>query len=62
MTWDNWGTYTGNYNETWQIDHIIPLYESNTYEEIIKLNHFTNLRPLCSRKNIERIHNKNPDL
>ena len=54
MNWENQGKYTGNYNETWQIDHIIPISSANSEEEIIKLNHYTNLRPLCSRKNIEK--------
>ena len=54
MNWDNQGKYTGNYNETWQIDHIIPISSAKNEEEIIKLNHYTNLQPLCSRKNIEK--------
>lgn len=54
MTWDNHGNYTGNYNETWQIDHIIPISKGETEEQILKLNHYTNLQPLCSRKNLEK--------
>jgi len=54
MSWDNQGNYTGNYNETWQLDHIIPISNATTEEEVIKLNHYTNLRPLCSRKNVEK--------
>ena len=54
MNWNNQGKYTGKYNETWQIDHIIPISSAKNEEDIIKLNHFTNLRPLCSRKNIEK--------
>lgn len=54
MSWENYGIYTGNYNETWQIDHIIPISSANNEEEIIKLNHYTNLRPLCSKKNLEK--------
>jgi hypothetical protein len=54
MNWNNHGVYTGNYNETWQIDHIKPLASANTEEDIIRLNHYTNLRPLCSRKNLEK--------
>jgi len=64
MNWDNQGQYTGNYNETWQIDHIIPINSVDKnlpYEErknlIIKLNHYTNLRPLCSKKNFEKSDN-----
>lgn len=51
MTWENHGQYTGNYNETWQFDHIIPIDSAKTEEEIINLNHYTNFQPLCSRKN-----------
>lgn len=54
MNENNQGKYTGNYNETWQLDHIRPISNATTPEEIIKLSHYTNLRPLCSRKNIEK--------
>ena len=54
MNWNNHGNYTGNYNETWQYDHIIPLSSGMSEEEIITLNHYTNFQPLCSRKNLEK--------
>ena len=54
MNWDNNGKYTGVYNETWQYDHIIPVSSGISEEEILKLNHYTNFKPLCSRKNIEK--------
>ena len=54
MTWDNHGCYTGEYNETWQYDHIIPISSALTEGEIIKLNHYTNFQPLCSRINLEK--------
>jgi len=54
MNWNNWGIYTGNYNENWQLDHISPSSIGTTEEEIIKLNHYTNFQPLCSRKNLEK--------
>lgn len=54
MTENNHGLYTGNYNETWQLDHIIPISSAITPEDIITLSHYTNLRPLCSKKNLEK--------
>ena len=35
----------------WDIDHIIPVSSAKREEEIIKLNHYTNLQPLCSKIN-----------
>ena len=52
MTWENRGKYKrGEFNIGWDIDHVIPLSTSNTIEDIIKLNHYTNLQPLCSHIN-----------
>lgn len=51
MTWDNHGKYNGELNYGWDIDHIIPTSSANTEEELIKLNHYTNLQPLCSYVN-----------
>jgi hypothetical protein len=48
MTWDNRGLYNGKPNYGWDIDHIIPVSSGLTEKEIIKLNHYTNLQPLCS--------------
>jgi hypothetical protein len=47
MTWDNYGLYNGELNYGWDIDHIIPLSSAKTEEELLKLNHYTNLQPLC---------------
>ena len=51
MNWDNHGLYNGELNYGWDIDHIIPISSAKTEEDIIKLNHYTNLRPLCSYYN-----------
>jgi hypothetical protein len=51
MNWGNKGLYNGEFNHGWDIDHIIPLSSAKTEEDIIKLNHYTNLRPLCSKIN-----------
>ena len=51
MNWDNYGNWNGvptEPNTAWDIDHIIPCSSAITEEDIIKLNHYTNLKPLCS--------------
>lgn len=44
MTIDNYGIY-------WEIDHIEPISNSITIEDIIRLNHYSNLRPLKKEDN-----------
>lgn len=51
MNWDNYGLYNGELDYGWDIDHIIPLITATTEEEIIKLNHYSNLQPLCGKVN-----------
>lgn len=51
MTWDNYGQYNGKPNYGWDLDHIIPLSSAVTEEDVIRLNHYTNLQPLCSKIN-----------
>lgn len=46
MTFDNHGK--------WHIDHIIPLASAKTEEEVIKLNHYTNLQPLWAKENLSK--------
>jgi len=48
MSWDNYGLYNGEPNYGWDIDHIKPLSSDKTEEGVIALNHYTNLKPLCS--------------
>lgn len=51
MTWENKGLYNGELNYGWDIDHIIPISKAKNGDELIKLNHYTNLQPLCSKVN-----------
>jgi hypothetical protein len=58
MNWDNHGLYNGSEGYGWDIDHIKPLSSAKSEEELIKLNHYSNLQPLCSYVNrvIKRNH------
>jgi len=51
MSWNNYGLYNGELNYGWDIDHIIPLKMAETEDDLYKLNHHTNLQPLCSKIN-----------
>jgi len=51
MTWENYGKYNGKPEYGWDIDHITPHSIAITEEDVIKLNHYTNLQPLCSYYN-----------
>jgi Uri superfamily endonuclease len=42
-----------NRNE-WHIDHIYPISKAKTEEEAIRLNHYTNLRPMWASENISK--------
>ncbi len=56
-TWkeNNGSEYNG---EDVHIDHIIPLSSAITEEDVIRLNHYTNLQPLCSKINRDVKRNK----
>jgi hypothetical protein len=51
MNWNNYGLYNGEFNFGWDLDHTIPIKSAKTEEEVIKLNHYTNFQPLCSKTN-----------
>jgi len=51
MDWNNKGKYNGQPNYVWDIDHIVPISTATTEVDVIKLNHYTNLQPLCSKVN-----------
>lgn len=46
MSWENMGE--------WHIDHIVPISSASSEEEVIALNHHTNLRPLWARENLRK--------
>ncbi len=46
MTWEN--------KTLWHLDHIVPVSVAKTEQEIIKLNHYTNFRPLWAKENLAK--------
>jgi hypothetical protein len=48
MTWSNHGLYG------WHIDHITPLATATCEQDIIRLNHYTNLQPLWAKDNLSK--------
>jgi hypothetical protein len=51
INWDNYGK--------WHIDHIVPIASAQTEDEIVALNHYTNLQPLWAEENIRKGANQN---
>ena len=51
MNWDNHGLYNGELDYGWDVDHIEPISNAITEADVIRLSHYTNLRPLCSKVN-----------
>ncbi len=53
--WMNWGNRGGSppkgINEKWEVDHVIPISSAKTVDDVIRLNHYSNLQPLCSYTN-----------
>jgi hypothetical protein len=50
MSWDN--------RNLWHIDHIMPVSMEKTEDEIIRLNHYRNLRPLWAKDNLSKSDKK----
>lgn len=46
MTWEN--------RSEWHIDHIRPLATASTEDDVMALNHFTNLRPIWAKDNLSK--------
>lgn len=46
MSWENRGE--------WHLDHIIPLATAKNYNDLIKLNHYTNFQPLWAKDNLSK--------
>lgn len=51
MNWDNRGRYG------WHVDHIIPLYHGKTKLELMRLNHYLNLKPMWYTDNLVKNRN-----
>jgi len=50
----NWSNYGNKVETDWSIDHFIPISSANTLEEVKKLNHYSNLRPMWHLDNIKK--------
>lgn len=46
MTWEN--------KTQWHLDHIVPVSSAKSEKEIIRLNHYTNFRPLWAKENLAK--------
>lgn len=46
MTWENYGQ--------WHVDHIKPISLARNEQDIVELNHYTNLQPLWASENIKK--------
>lgn len=53
MNWENYGKYNGDFNFGWDFDHKIPTTSALNEADILKINHYTNFQPLCSKINRE---------
>lgn len=46
MSWEN--------RKDWHLDHIIPLSTAKNYEDLVRLNHYTNFQPLWAVDNLRK--------
>ena len=46
MTWKN--------KHLWHLDHIIPLASANDEQQLLELNHYTNIQPLWAKDNMSK--------
>ena len=46
MTWEN--------RNLWHLDHKIPVAHAKTEEEVLRLNHYTNIRPMWANDNLKK--------
>lgn len=56
MTWDNYGNKKGR----WSLDHICPVSQAQTEEEVLLLQNFSNIMPLGHSENIRKFTSKTP--
>lgn len=40
ITWENY------LDKVWEVDHIVPLYSVETFDDLVRLSHYSNLQPL----------------
>lgn len=55
MTFNNHGLCKEDlFNCSWHFDHIIPVSEATTEEEVYLLNHWSNFQPMCGKRNLSK--------
>ena len=55
MTFSNHGLCKeDSFDCSWHFDHIIPVSEATTEEEVYLLNHWSNFQPMCGKRNLSK--------
>lgn len=54
MSWDNYGACLESDCKVWNLDHCYPISLANNEEEILKLNHYSNFKPMWAIENIKK--------